>query len=186
VSDNLRRYTVAIFELDRVVHAVPEDAWDEPSPCEGWTAREVAGHAMGVVANVAAKLGARDAVNAFGDVAGIAGRDPAATYRHIRDEVLEALDHDEALAAPVQSALGMMSMDEYLGALVGDALIHAWDIARATGVDERLDPDLVEYVLARMTAHPVARSAGRFGDEVAPAEGATPQERLLALSGRQP
>ena len=28
-------------------------------------------------------------------------------------------------------------------------LIHSWDIARATGGDERLDPELVEYVCER-------------------------------------
>ncbi len=185
MSDNLRRYTVAMFELDRVIRSVPADAWEQPSPCEGWTAREVAGHAMAVVANIAAKLGNRDAVNAFGDVAAIAGEDPVDTYCGIRDEVLEALDRDGALATPVQSALGIMSMDEYLGALVGDAIIHAWDIARATGVDERLDPRLVDHVLARMIASGVSRGPDRFGDEVVVADDASPQHRLLALSGRQ-
>ena len=186
MSDNLRRYTVAMFELDRVIRSVPADAWDRPSPCEGWTAREVAGHAMGVVANIAAKLGEREPVHAFGDVAAIAGDDPALTYHAIRNEVLTALDTDGSLATPVQSALGMMNMDEYLDALLGDTLIHAWDVARATGVDERLDPDLVDHVLAKMSAAEIERGPGRFAAEVEVDPDASRQDRLLALSGRQP
>ncbi len=186
MSDNLRRYIVAMFELDHVIRSVPADEWDRPSPCAGWTAREVAGHAMAVVANVGAKLGVREPLHAFGDVGAIAGDDPAATYRSIRDDVLESLDHDGALATAVQSALGVMSMDEYLDALVGDAIIHAWDIARATGVDEHRDPALVEHVLARMTATGVARGPDRYGDEIIVADDASPQDQLLALSGRHP
>ena len=36
------RRPAGIF-ADRV-RAVPDDAWSRPSPCDGWTARDVVGH----------------------------------------------------------------------------------------------------------------------------------------------
>ncbi len=53
MSGSLRLYTSILFGFEYVGRSVPATAWDDPSPCEGWTAREVAGHAMSVVNNIA-------------------------------------------------------------------------------------------------------------------------------------
>jgi hypothetical protein len=42
MSTNLRAYTKAIYAFDAVAQRVPADAWDRPSPCDDWTARQVA------------------------------------------------------------------------------------------------------------------------------------------------
>lgn len=187
MSEHLREYITAVYELGRVVHAVPTDRWDDPSPCEGWTARQVAGHAMGVVANVGAKLGAVDPVDPFGnDVAEIAGDDPDASYRRIRTRTLAALDRPGSLQTPVVSALGEMLLDDYLVAMTNDAFVHAWDIARATGGDERLDADLLEIVAARMMATDVGRSPGRYADAVDADPSAPLLDRFIAFTGRRP
>ena len=57
MSANSRQYTRALYLLDAVARRVPADAWDNPSCCEGWTAREVAGHASWVIRNVGAATG---------------------------------------------------------------------------------------------------------------------------------
>ena len=65
-----------------------------------------------------------------------------------------------------------------------DSVIHSWDLARATGGDETLDPELVEACYAELQATAGDwRSAGVFGPETAPSDGST-QAKLLALSGR--
>ena len=53
MSENLRNFTKAIYGMDAVVQRVPVDAWDNGSPCEGWTARDVVGHQAGVLNGVA-------------------------------------------------------------------------------------------------------------------------------------
>lgn len=188
MSENLRQYLVAVFGLDHVMRLVPESAWDRPSPCENWTARQVAGHAIGVVNNVAAKVGLGDAVDPFGDVAAIAGDNPAATFRSIRNRLLEALDREGVELIDVQSSLGEMKMDEYLAGMTIDAVVHTWDIARAAGVDDTLDPDLVEAVHARLVANDGAslRTPRRYGDEVEVGDDASAQDRMIAFSGRDP
>ena len=186
MSAHLREYTSAVFELDRVMRAVPPGAWDDPSPCAGWTARQVAGHAISVVANVGAKLGAGEPLDAFADLEATAGDDPAASCRRARVATLAALDRPGALATPVVSSLGEMTIDDYIALMAHDALVHAWDIARATGVDERLDPWLVDRVLDRMRRTGLPRGADRYGDEIEVAPDADAQTRLLAFTGRQP
>jgi uncharacterized protein (TIGR03086 family) len=190
MSDNLRLYTSAVFGLDARLRAVPADAWDNPSPCAGWSARDVAGHAMAVVNGVAARLGAAEGMDPFTAPAQIAGEDPYRSWHVIRDRTLEALDHPGTLRRMVLGLAGDVPMDTLLRTLMGDALVHSWDIARATGGDERLDPDLVAVaheVYRRRHENGMLRVNGRFG-EAAPLPAGAPDEgqaALLAFLGRQ-
>ena len=71
--------------------------------------------------------------------------------------------------------------------VVGDILIHTWDLARATGLDETLDAELVHDMLAAMEPlDAMLRSSGQFGPRVDVAPGADEQTRLIAFTGRQP
>lgn len=74
----------------------------------------------------------------------------------------------------------------YAGHRFIDVLIHGWDLAKATGQDSRIDPELVDACLE--VVEPQAelfRGAGVFGPAITPPPGAGAQERLLALLGRQ-
>ena len=84
---------------------------------------------------------------------GIAGDDPWASFRPIRDRYLEATDRPGALQTRFTSSVGEVTLDEYLGKMCPDTLIHTWDLARAAGVDDTLD------VLAR---HDVVRPVARL------------------------
>jgi hypothetical protein len=79
-----------------------------------------------------------------------------------------------------------MTLDEYLGRMCPDTLIHTWDVARAARVDDTLDPGSVAVVLAGFVAGdgPV-RAPGRYGDAVDVAV-ESDQDRLIALTGRNP
>jgi uncharacterized protein (TIGR03086 family) len=186
VSENLRLYTTIVFGFEHVLRLVPAAAWDDPSPCEGWTARQVAGHAMGVDNNDAARAGEGTLIDAFADVAEIAGDDPLETFRAIRWRYLVATDRPGALQRPVTSSLGEMTVDAYLGKIGPDTLVHTWDVARATGVDARLDPAAVRAVYAEMTSRPGDgwRARGHFQPALASDGDADLQDRLIAFTGR--
>ena len=83
----------------------------------------------------------------------------------------------------VHLSYGEESMDEYVLQLCADHLVHAWDLAAATGGDTRLDPELVAEVAAWFTdREELYRSGGAVGPH--PEAGPDPQAQLLAGFGR--
>jgi hypothetical protein len=65
--------------------------------------------------------------------------------------------------------------------------VHTWDLARATGGDERLDADEVHRMVAGMEPYDdMMRSSGQYGPRVEVAADADEQARLLAFMGRRP
>ena len=46
VTEISDRYRTVGRGMTRVVEAVPDDAWDNPAPCEGWVARDVVRRAL--------------------------------------------------------------------------------------------------------------------------------------------
>ena len=70
---------------------------------------------------------------------------------------------------------------------LGDLTLHGWDLARATGQPYEADPAVVETLSAeyRVLA-PQAHALGMMAAPVAVPGDATPFERLLGLSGRDP
>ena len=66
-----------------------------------------------------------------------------------------------ALDTQIKTPFGEMPVDTFLGILVLDALTHTWDLARATGLDDNLDPELVsiafESIRPARRRHPRAQ-----------------------------
>jgi uncharacterized protein (TIGR03086 family) len=68
-----------------------------------------------------------------------------------------------------------------------DVFMHTWDLARATGQDERLDEQTCAYMLAGMEPiDELLRRSGQYGPRVAVPDDADVQTRLLAFIGRDP
>ena len=71
---------------------------------------------------------------------------------------------------------------------MADVLVHTWDLARATGQDERLDADEVRRTLAAMSQvdEALLRGSGHFGPRVDVPEDADDVTKLVAFTGRHP
>jgi uncharacterized protein (TIGR03086 family) len=65
-------------------------------------------------------------------------------------------------------------------------VVHAWDLARATGQDDTIDPADVQWVSAMVERMgDVMRSNKVIAEPLEPAPDASEQDRLLAALGRQ-
>jgi uncharacterized protein (TIGR03086 family) len=115
------------------------------------------------------------------------GDDPQAAWASSATAAGEAVARPGALEATASLSFGDVPGAEYVMQLTADLLVHAWDLARATGGDERLDAPVVAAVATWFDANEEAyRSAGAIGPAVALPERAGEQDRLLARFGRDP
>lgn len=158
--------------------------WDAPAPVAGWTARDVVIHLVEWFPAFLAQ-GGEQRLSPGPDVA----TDPLGAWRHQADAVQALLDDPDVAAS---SFAHPYLPEQPLGAAVtayytSDVFMHTWDLARATGQDERLDPDLCGDLLAGMRQmEDVLRGSGQYGPAVPIADDADVQTRMLGFIGRDP
>ena len=167
-----------------VVRQVPEDRWDAPSPCEGWSARDVLGHLIGGIRWGAELVAGEDRPSPVSPPA-TGMEQPIAAWDSARLGLEDACTL-EVLERRVRWPFGEHTVERGLGLFSLEVLIHTWDIASATGIDVTLDPDLIHDHFKRLEriGH-MLRGPGMYGPEVLPPPNAAEQERLLAFLGRQ-
>lgn len=175
--------TVSAVFTDRV-NGVAPGAWDNPAPCEGWVARDVVRH---LVEWFPAFLKAGAGVDL---PAGPSADDDPVEAWLVHSAAVQALLDDPATEEKVMSNrhIGDVPLDQAVDMFyTSDVFLHTWDLARATGQDERLDPGKCAQLLAGMLDMDDAlRASGHYGPRVDVAEDADVQTRLIAFIGRTP
>ena len=140
-TDISTRYRALAEEFTRRVDAVPNDRWDDPSPCQEWSARDVLSHMIDNHVNMPGHAGVKVALKKSVD------DDPRGAWAEARDAVQEILDDPERAGAEYDGYFGRTSIEQTIDDFLGfDLLVHAWDIARATGQDETLPEEEVRRV----------------------------------------
>lgn len=182
MSEIADRYRKVAAGFTQRVGAVPEDAWDNPAPCEGWVARDVVGH---LVTWLPSFFYERWDLRADPPSA---SDHPAVAWAALDATLQASLDDPTIAEATRPTPMG----DSTFAAAVDmvatpDVLIHTWDLARATGLDERLDADEVhDWFVGMEPSDELLRSSGHYGPRVPVADDADEQTKLLAFLGRRP
>ena len=162
---------------------VPDGAWDNPAPCEGWVARDVVGHMVEWMPSFLA--------NAPVDVpeGPLVVDDPVGAWVELCDALQAALDDPDIAACTfTHPYAGTHTVEDAIGTFfLGDVLVHTWDLATAAGLEVTLDPAEVHALLDGMEAmDEVLRASGQFGPRVEVPADADEQTRLIAFTGRRP
>jgi len=183
----IEMYQRSVEEFGQRVMAVGPGDWDRPTPCREWTVRDLVRHLVYEELWTPPLLEGQTIADVGDRFEGdILGADPPAAWKEAAAAALAAASPD-VLGRTVHLSFGDVPGEGYLGQLTADHVIHAWDLARAIGGDERLDPDLVEYVHTVIAPQiDPARAAGVFGPAVEVPPDAAPQSQLLGLTGRTP
>ncbi len=180
-SDPVMLYRAATDRAIDLVSAIRPDQLSSPTPCTEWTVQQLIDH---LVAGTRYLLSATTGTEP-------AERSPAtaADYRRGVADVLNAVTLPGVMERTCASPLGFQwPVSQAVAGTFMDVLMHTWDLARATGQDEQLDPALVEACTAMFLPEMPerGRAAGIIGPAVEVGDGASPQDRLLAALGRRP
>jgi uncharacterized protein (TIGR03086 family) len=158
-----------------------------PTPCAGWNVRALLDHVVAGNGWAAALAGGRTIEDVGAALEGDQlGGDPLAAYDASATAAATAFEAPGALDAPCAVSYGPVPGSVYAGHRFLDVLVHGWDLARATGQDEALDPALVTacWEIVR-PQEAMLRGSGMFGEELEVGPAATGQARLLAVLGRR-
>ncbi|MEY2476530.1 MAG: hypothetical protein QOG87_1845 [Actinomycetota bacterium] len=181
VSERYKRLSDAFAAK---VAAVPDDQWGNQSPCEDWKARDVVAHMVQTQGMFLGFIGKE-----LGDIPS-AEEDPAGAWDAARAIVQRNLDDPATAKQEFDGLTGRStfedSVDKFLNS---DLVMHGWDLARATGQDDSMEPEDVKRVheyMAPMADMPGMRGPNAFGAEVDVPADADDQTKLLAFLGRRP
>lgn len=163
----------------------------DPTPCPGMAVRHMLGHFLGL------SVALRDAARK--DLGPTTGTDPADTVPDVDDEGrwrtelprrlsdMAAAWRDPAAWDGMTQAGGVTLPGSVTGAVaLNELVVHGWDLARATGQPYSPDDASLAACSAFLAASADDRSATPFGPVVAVPQDASPLDRLIGLSGRDP
>jgi uncharacterized protein (TIGR03086 family) len=179
ISDRYRHVAEGFTER---ATSVPAEAWDRPSPCEDWVARDVVAHLAESTGSFLGRVGVELPPGPSAE------EDPVASWCATRDAMQAALDDPSVAELEYDSPMGRTTLERSVGMFgVGDVLVHTWDLAQAAGLDDRLDPDEVHRLYAVMEPNDeMMRQGTAFGPRVPVPADADEQTQLIAFTGRDP
>jgi len=177
-------------EFAALVAGVGAEQWHDETPCSEWDVRTLVHHLLYeqrwvpllfeglTISQVGDRL--------EGDLMG----DDASTWAGLLASSIEeahiAVAGPDALNRTVHLSFGDTSGQEYVMQLTADLAIHAWDLARATGQDEAIDPHAVALLLPWAEANAeLLVASGMFGSPIDLDPDAPDDGRLLGLVGRR-
>ena len=181
------RETEIFIEADQMFESyfalVKDEQWNTIVPsASDWTVRDVVDHVIENNLATAAILNGQPAPDKEVSEADldVAWSESAQVAELAASEVKNGSD-------TVEGPLGPISKQSFLRLMTIDRTIHSWDLAKAIGADTILNPEIATaaYEWAPHFA-PRLFEAGEFGEPLAVAGDATAQERLLAMTGREP
>jgi uncharacterized protein (TIGR03086 family) len=173
-----------------LVAGVGPEQWQNGTPCSQWDVRTLVHHLLYEqlwVPLLFEGLTLEQVGDRFeGDLmVGDASAWPALLASSI-GEAHAAVARPGVLERTVHVSFGDISGQEYVVQLTVDLEIHGWDLARATGQDDTLDPGGVALLLAWSEANAdLLAASGMFGSRIEAGPDAPDDIRLLGLLGRR-
>ncbi|MGQ0467700.1 MAG: TIGR03086 family metal-binding protein [Sporichthyaceae bacterium] len=181
VAEIRARYSrIATGLDDRIERLSPAD-WTKATPCPDWDTRGLLTHVVEVHRAMAAMV-----LGATPEPVG-PDTDLVAAWRDGFMAVAQAIEDDSAAVKIVDT---VRFAEQPFAAVVGgllcaDTIVHTWDLSRATGQDERLDPAGVANAFATLKSFGDGiRRPGAFGPAVQPPAGADEQTQFICFCGR--
>ncbi|MEU4995863.1 TIGR03086 family metal-binding protein [Streptomyces sp. NPDC021622] len=184
----LARHAAALDLFTDRVHEVRADQWDASTPCTDWSVRDLVNHLTAEQLWVPSLIRDGATIASVGDAfdGDMLGPDPVASWDTAAAAAREAFAEPGALDRTVHLSFGDTSAVFYCGQMITDLVVHAWDLSRGIGADERLPEDLVAFAAREIAPYAAdLEKSGLFAPAVEPPADADVQTKLLSLLGRR-
>jgi uncharacterized protein (TIGR03086 family) len=174
--DMLEQYrSASAWTLSKVEEAVGK--LDAVTPCDEWDVRTLMNHMLQTQRYFVGSARGDDVAPPSGQPPQLLSDDPASDFAKAQSETLSTFGEDGVIEKTGPA----------LGIAFADALLHGWDLAKATGQDATMPEGLPEaaysMIHGRFTDD---QRTGIFKPEVPVAPDASAQDKLLAYTGRNP
>ncbi|MFD0199265.1 MULTISPECIES: TIGR03086 family metal-binding protein [Saccharothrix] len=181
----------AVATASEVVGNVKPDQLDAPTPCTEFDVRELVNHLLFWGPSLSAAGRKQPApplpAAAEADVDLTAGDWTADLLGLLRDRA-EAWAEPSAWEGTTTLGSPQALPAAMIGAMVlGETVVHTWDLAQATGQVVSWDADVLEFLHADLLeTAPMGREMGLYGPEVEVPADAPLIDRIVGLTGRRP
>ncbi len=165
-----------------VLERIPPEGYAAPSPCSGWTVREVGEHLVGSITRLAVLV-----EGGTGDQPEDPGTDLTAGFRAAAKRSVAAFSAPDALQRRYPFGPGPTPGLVLANLCLTESLVHGWDLAQGTGLPYPADDAVVAAVhgFAGQAVGDEQRRAGHFGPAYPTGSGTDPLTALLAHLGRR-
>jgi uncharacterized protein (TIGR03086 family) len=183
-SDKVQYQAQAVSDL---IAGTTPDQMSNATPCTKWETRDLMNHLVGGGMVLGAALKAEPMeMDPDAPMPDLLGDDPSAAWAGAIQAFKDGADSPGAMERIAEIPVGSVPGSVVVDLISFDLLVHAWDLATATG--QAFDPpdEVVDSALeaAHMLLAPEFRDGDTFGAEVTPPDGATKIETLAAFTGR--
>ena len=169
------------------IEQIGDVKWGASTPCSEWNVRTLVNHITAGNLWVAALAAGETADDVGTSLDGdLLGDDPVGSFRASMETACRAFDEPGAMERIFPLSFGDVPGSLYVSQRFVDVLIHAWDVAEATGQAASFDNELVHrcYDVVEPWRDAI-RESDAFGAEIPVEDDAATQVQLLALLGRR-
>jgi uncharacterized protein (TIGR03086 family) len=150
---------------------------DGSTPCDDWKMRDLLNHMLATQDFFLGSARGEQAAPPGPNPPELLSDDPHRDFQNKSAEVVDTFSQDGVIEKTGPS----------IGIAFADMLLHGWDVAKATGQDTQMPEGLAQAaydtIHGRFTDE---QRKGVFKPEVPVGADVTPQQRLLAYTGRDP
>ena len=160
---------------------------DDDTPCASWHVRDLVNHMVAGSQWFGSSMDAGESGNP-GDPPDFTAGDYMATFDDGAAASVKAFSKSGALEKNVKLPFGEFPGAAFLGLATNDVFTHAWDLAKATGQNTDLNPQLAAQILEGAKASIPDQFRGPegapFGAKQEAPAGASAADQLAAFLGR--
>ena len=176
-TEPVQIYETATTQARVIIAGAKPDQMKNPTPCAEWDVAGLLDHTVKAQAGIAGTVSG-------GQVA--QSGTPLERFDAAVSTMLTAVRSPGGLDKKVQGRQGEVPAVQMLSGACMDLAVHTWDLAKATGQDTELDPGVVEFISPIVEGIAKRGPSQVFSAPVDIPSSASRQDKLMALTGRQP